>query len=529
MRQGNAERHEDNRLESTERDAVVGSEEHAAGPRSREPKARLVVADADPIAGESLAEFLRADGYAVTVCFTGEEALQAVDRAARPDDARRKPAGFNLVVADVALPGINGIELLDRLKQEHPEVVVILLTGYGTIESAVEAIRKGAFDYLSKPIVDSELRVTLERAVRQQVLLADNTKLRRALDERHSFSNIVGNDARMAKAFEIIEAVSPTKATALITGESGTGKSMIAKAIHRHSPRREGPYVEIHCGSIPETLLESELFGHVKGAFTGANTDKPGRFLAADGGTLFIDEINSASPAMQLKLLRVLQERRFEPVGSTETVEVDVRVLLATNEPLEPLVECGDFRQDLYYRVNVVKIELPPLRDRASDVPVLVERFLEKYSREHGKAATGLSGEAMASLQRYGFPGNVRELENIIERAVLLSTRPTLGMDDLPNYVTQSGVAARSGGLGGVGGFGSVRGGLDADEAVDAPDTPWTPMPLANALKEPERRILLKALRANDWNRQATATQLDINRTTLWKKMKEYGLDRVSG
>lgn len=530
LRQNDAVSHEHDNGVSTPGNDVRDPEAWSSGhsTRSPEPKARLVIADADPIAGESLAEFLRSDGYAVTVCYTGEEALEAVKRASEPTDARRKATGYNLVIADVALPGMSGIELLDRLKEEHPEVVVILLTGYGTIEAAVQAIRKGAFDYLAKPIVDSELRVTLERAVRQQVLLADNTKLRRALDERHSFANIVGNDARMAKAFEIIEAVAPTKATALITGESGTGKSMIAKAIHRHSPRREGPYVEIHCGSIPETLLESELFGHVKGAFTGASADKQGRFLAADGGTLFIDEINSASPSMQLKLLRVLQEKRFEPVGSTETVEVDVRILLATNEPLEPLVERGEFRQDLYYRINVVKLELPPLRDRASDIPVLVERFIEKYSQEHNKVVTGLTGEAMASLRRYGFPGNVRELENIVERAVLLSTRATLGMDDLPNYVTgigPSGVGAM--GLGGM--LGAPRAGLWADDAVDAPDTPWTPMPLADALREPERRILLKALRANDWNRQATATQLNINRTTLWKKMKEYGLDQVSG
>jgi DNA-binding NtrC family response regulator len=488
-----------------------------------EPKARLVIADADPIAAESLAEFLRSDGYAVTVCYTGEEAYDAVRRAAEPTDPRTRPAAYNLVIADVALPGMSGIELLEKLKESNPEVVVILLTGYGTIEAAVQAIRKGAFDYLAKPIVDSELRVTLERAVRQQVLLADNTKLRRALDERHSFANIVGSDARMAKAFEIIEAVAPTKATALITGESGTGKSMIAKAIHRHSPRREGPYVEIHCGSIPETLLESELFGHVRGAFTGATTDKPGRFLAADGGTLFIDEINSASPSMQLKLLRVLQERRFEPVGSTETVEVDVRILLATNEPLEPLVARGDFRQDLYYRINVVKIELPALRERASDIPMLVERFIDRYAQEHNKTVTGLTAEAMAALRRYDFPGNVRELENIIERAVLLSSRPSLGLEDLPNYVTGAGPVGHGGRVD------ASRAGLWADDAIDAPDTPWVPMPLAEALREPERRIILKALRANDWNRQATATQLDINRTTLWKKMKEYGLDQMSG
>ncbi len=296
-----------------------------------------------------------------------------------------------------------------------------------------------------------------------------------------------------------------------MTGESGVGKSLIARAIHQNSPRRNKPFVEISCGSIPETLLESELFGHTKGAFTGAHADKAGRFLAADGGTLFLDEINSASPAMQLKLLRVLQERRFEPVGTNETIEVDTRVVLASNQDLEALVAEGKFRQDLYYRINVVKIEIPPLRDRVNDVPMLAEHFLKQHAGELGKVLLGFADDAMDALRRYTYPGNVRELQNIVERAAVLTRTPTIVLHDLPPQVIEN----ATGPLTPV----SLR------EAEPMAESPWVPMPLADALREPEKRILLKALKANDWNRQATADDLHINRTTLYKKMKALGLD----
>ena len=390
---------------------------------------RILLIDDDPIVCDSLAEMLRGDGHDTVTAYNAEEALAALEEAAEEG----RP--FALAVCDVSMPGMNGMQLLRLMGREHASTVVIMLTGYGTIESAVEALRLGASDYLTKPVVDAELRVSIERAIRQQVLIAENQNLKQALDGRYGMDAIVGADPRMRRIYELIEAVAPSRTTVLMSGESGTGKSLIARAIHQHSPRRDQPFVEISCGSIPETLLESELFGHVKGAFTGAHADKAGRFRSADEGTIFLDEINSASPGMQLKLLRVLQERRFEPVGSTETIEVDVRVILASNQDLEQLVAGGEFRQDLFYRINVVTIELPPLRERVGDIPLLAERFLSLHGAELGKQIAGLSPEAMDVLRRYDYPGNVRELQNIMERAAVLARRPTIGVEDLPEHV----------------------------------------------------------------------------------------------
>jgi len=472
---------------------------------SKQRSARVLIVDDDPIVAESLAEFMRGEGHGAATAFNGVEALAALEAAEAEGDA------FRVVVCDVSLPGMSGIELLRRIVRERPGTAVVMLTGYANVETAVEALRIGAVDYLTKPVVDEELRVALERALRQQALMAENQRLKRQLDGRFSLDGIIGGDHRMRRIFELVEAVAPTRTTVLMTGESGTGKSLVAHAIHHRSPRRDGPYVELSCGSIPETLLESELFGHVKGAFTGAHADKAGRFLAADGGTIFLDEINSASPGMQLKLLRVLQERRFEPVGSTKTVEVDARVVLASNQPLEELVARGQFRQDLYYRINVVKIELPPLRERVGDVPMLAEKFLERYAVEAGRQIAGISGEAMDALRRYPFPGNVRELENVIQRAVVLTKGQTIRLEDLPPHVTgesDAGVLAR---------LATGAGGGDEGE--------WRPMALEDALREPERRIILRALEANNWNRQKTADDLRINRTTLYKKMKALGIE----
>lgn len=484
---------------------------------SKPTQTRVLVVDDDPIAAESLADFLGEIGYPTATVFNAEEALDALAAAERALSATEPARPFGVVISDIAMPGMGGVELLKRIVKEYPAAGVLLLTGYGTIESAVEAVRHGAVDYLTKPVVDAELKLALQRAIRQHQLLAENSRLKGRLNERFGLDKIIGSDHRMLKTYDLIEAVAPSKTTVLMTGESGVGKSMIAQAIHQRSPRRDKPFVQLSCGSIPETLLESELFGHVKGAFTGAYADKVGRFLAADGGTIFLDEINSASPAMQLKLLRVLQEKKFEPVGSTQTVEVDVRVLLATNKPLEELVAKGDFRQDLYYRINVVTIELPPLRERVSDIPLLAAHFLTKHSAALGREFVGFSPDAMDAMRRYTFPGNVRELENIVERATVLSRTPTIGIEALPEYVVSNTNMLAGGGKG-------LR---LVGETAAAPenDGPWSPIPLEDALRDPEKRIILRALKANSYNRQKTADDLKINRTTLYKKMKALGID----
>ncbi len=474
-----------------------------------ETRPRVLVVDDDPIVAEAIGVFLADVGYPIATAHSGKEALQVLQDAQSGVEA--KPVA--VAVIDMTMPGMDGVELIKAMRGDYPDVVIVAITGYGTIESAVRAIRAGALDYLTKPLVDEELHVAVEKAVQQQALLAENTNLRQQLDQRYGLDNIVGADSRMNRIYEVIAAVAPSKATVLMCGESGTGKSLIARAIHRSSPRAQKPYVELSCGSIPETLLESELFGHVKGAFTGAHADKAGRFFAADTGTLFLDEVNSASPGMQLKLLRVLQERRFEPVGSNDTIEVDVRVILASNEPLEDLVAAGTFRQDLYYRINVVSIELPPLRERIGDIPLLAEHFLQKMSKEASKQITGFSSEAMDAMRRYVYPGNVRELENIVERAVVLTRATRIGIDDLPPHVIANSTEkllprhAQSGG------------GVNATWSSD------NPLPLREALEEPEKQIILAALQANDWNRQKTADQLEVNRTTLYKKIKQYDLE----
>jgi len=480
---------------------------------------RVLVADDDPIVAESLAEFLQGDGYDTTTVFDGEEALESLAQAEKPTlgpGGLHLPARpFAVVLCDLAMPRLDGIGTLKEIAKRHPSAAVILLTGYAGIESAVESVRRGAVDYLTKPVIDKELRFAMECAMRQHTLLSENQALKSQLDERFGLDNIVGGDHRMLRVFDLIEAVAPSKTTVLMTGESGVGKSLVAHAIHRQSPRRDKPFVELACGSIPETLLESELFGHVKGAFTGAHADKPGKFLAADGGTIFLDEINSASPGMQLKLLRVLQERRFEPVGSNQTIEVDVRVVLATNQPLETLVADGRFRQDLYYRINVVKIELPPLRERTSDISLLAGHFLKKHADELRKQIVGFSPDAIASLMRYSYPGNVRELQNIIERAAVLTRSATIGVDDLPEHVV-----ANSSSLLLPSWMRGNPNSLASATVAPSEDAAWVPTPLEVALEEPERRIISKALRANNWNRQKTADDLKINRTTLYKKMK---------
>jgi len=329
--------------------------------------------------------------------------------------------------------------------------------------------------------------------------------------------NILSHDYRMLKIFDVVDSIADARASVLITGENGTGKSMIARAIHTRSSRRGGPFVEVACGALPDTLLESELFGHVAGAYTGANVDRDGKFTLADGGTLFLDEIATATPAMQVKLLRVLQEFQFEPLGGTETRSIDTRVILATNENLSQAVADGRFRQDLYYRVNVVNIVLPSLRERAGDVPLLVDHFLREACEACGREIDGFDSESIAALQGYAWPGNVRQLENVVERAVLLGQSRTLTIDDLPPEISGRGGQTASAELGNAPSMGGPAPTTSVGEVEG--------LTLREALEGPERQIILTALRQNRWNRIATAEALDINRTTLYKKMKRLGLD----
>jgi len=385
------------------------------------PMQKILIVDDDPEILEIIADILREGGYAVDTAPDGINAIRHIDADF-----------YDLVITDLNLPKMDGMMVLRHVVDQSADTMCVILTGYGTIKSAVEAIKTGAFDYISKPIKSGEILMVVEKALRYKHLERENILLRRQLRKKYRFENFVGDSRPIQKVFELIEKVADTDSTVLITGESGTGKELIAKAIHYNSYRRDNPMVVINCGAIPEELLESELFGHEKGAFTGAHKSRIGRFELANEGTIFLDEIGDMSPNLQVKLLRVLQEQKFERVGSTRTIKVDIRIVAATNKNLISAVNKGTFREDLYYRLNVIPIKVPPLRHRKSDIPLLVDFFLKKFNEEKRKHVKEFLPEAMDAVLHYDWRGNVRELENLVERVIILTNGDEIGLEDIP-------------------------------------------------------------------------------------------------
>ncbi len=462
---------------------------------SQIPRGSVLVVDDDLIECRSLSEFLRLDGYQVEGATSGREALDKLKKSA-----------FDIVLTDVNMPEVSGFDLLREVNKSHPETAVILITGYGQIEGAVRAIKEGAYDYITKPLIDDGVKMILNRALEQQSLKKENIHLKKQLGLLAGGWDVIGRDHQMRKILDLIDSVADSRATILITGESGVGKTLVARTIHARSPRKDKAFIEVSCGSLPESLLESELFGHAKGSFTGAIANKDGKFQVAHGGTVFLDEIGDAPISMQVKLLRFIQDRVFERVGDNKTIQADVRLIVATNKNLEREVREGRFREDLFYRIKVVTLHVPPLRDRLGDLRLLAEHFLKKHALENRKQLTGISEHALRIMQQHRWPGNVRELENVVERAVILSQGPELQPSDLP-FAAAGRAAASSASSGGSGRVGPLRG----------------------ALEEPEKEILRRALEACRWSRADTAEALDINRSTLFKKMKKYGLEAPEG
>ena len=405
----------------------------------KEPaRGRLVVVDDEKNAADALGALLRDDGYQVSVAYDAETALKVLE-VEEPD----------LVLTDLRLPGMDGIELLGRIRQMHPATMVVVMTAYGTVKNAVRAMKLGAEDYLAKPVDVEELELVVERALERRSLLAEAGVLRQRLEQKYRFDNLVGESPPMLAVLKSVRQIAPSSASVLLLGESGTGKELFAQAIHENSPRKRRPFVKVACAALPETLLESELFGHEKGSFTGAVATRAGRFELADGGTLFLDEIGDISPTVQVKLLRFLEEHEFERVGGNRTIKVDVRVVAATHRDLEARIREGAFREDLFYRLNVIELHIPPLRERRTDITILAHHFLRRFAETNAKEIRGFSDEALGLLARHSWPGNVRELENAIERAVVLSNEALLDPTHFPTLVARSpeGATGRAGGV----------------------------------------------------------------------------------
>ncbi len=443
----------------------------------------LVVEDEEKMR-ELLQKILSTEGYVVQTTSNGSAALSMIEE---------NP--FDIVLTDVKMPGLGGIELLKAIKGISPETYVIIMTAFGTIDSAVEAMKQGAYDYISKPFKMDEIRILLKKILDEKALRHEVDTLRREVKRRYQYSNIIGKSKSMQKVFELIERVSDGKSTVLIQGKSGTGKELVAKAIHYNGPRKNNPFMAVNCSAIPETLLESELFGHVKGAFTGAVTTKTGLFEEADGGTLFLDEIGDLSLAMQVKLLRVLQEREIKPVGGIESRKIDIRLIAATHQDLAEKIKQGTFREDLYYRLNVINITIPPLKDRPEDIPLLARHFMDLYAKENNRSGMTISREVFEAFMNYPWTGNVRELENIIERAVILCKDNEITLQDLPPQFLKEG-----------------KEGLEKEDLTRL------------SLEELEKVHIKRVLDSVGGHKMKAAEILKVDRRTLYRKLQSYNL-----
>jgi two-component system response regulator PilR (NtrC family) len=458
---------------------------------------RVLVVDDERSMRELLSIVLRRDGH---------EVLLADDGAAAIELLRRERV--DILITDIRMPQVSGVDVLREAKRIDPDMISIVMTAFASADTAVEALRLGAADYVNKsPAAANEVRLRVRKELERRQLQRENVLLKRALQTSHQFSNIIGRSDGMLAVFQLIETIAPTVSTVLITGESGTGKELVARAIHFNSLRRDRPFVAVNCGALPETLLDSELFGHMRGAFTGADTNKKGLLEVADKGTVFLDEIGEMSPLVQVKLLRVLQERKFRRLGGTDEVDADIRIIAATNRDLSKLVADGRFREDLFYRINVIPIRLPPLRERAEDVPLLAEHFAARFAEQMGKPITGISGPALAALKTYSWPGNIRELENAIERAVALEGSPTILLDSLPES-TRPGTPASSAAMTAAADGGFPESGIDLEQHV----------------QHIEREYIAEALRRAGGVKVKAAEMLGMSFRSLRYYMKKYNL-----
>ncbi|MET0553950.1 MAG: sigma-54 dependent transcriptional regulator [Vicinamibacteria bacterium] len=452
-------------------------------------KGRIVVIDDEANAVAALTTLLREDGYEVEGAHEAASGLALVERI----DA-------DVVLTDLRMPGMDGLELLAKVKQIRPETMVVMMTAFGTVKTAVKAMKMGAEDYLGKPVEMEEVELVVERVLEKKRLLEETRVLRARVATKYRFENLVGESSEMLAAFKMIQQVATSSASLLLLGESGTGKELFAQALHQNSPRRAKPFVKVACAALPETLLESELFGHEKGSFTGAAYTRAGRFELADGGTLFLDEIGDISPAVQVKLLRFLEEKEFERVGGNRTFKVDVRIVAATHRDLQKKIADGSFREDLYYRLNVIELHVPALRDRASDIPVLATHFLKRFADQNDKDVRGFTDDALALMLRHPWPGNVRELENAVERAVVLSNERMLGPELFPTL---------------------RRAAAGAAAAPDSADRPRVSIP-GSTMAELEREAILRTMEAVGGSTSRAAELLQISPRKIQYKLKEY-------